>query len=55
MDEGITNRSKIANDWFAEGSSTNWRTKMHVLVDAFTEEVKRETVSVNVQTPLCNK
>lgn len=28
---------------------------MHVLVDAFTEEVERETVGINVQTPLCNK
>ena len=48
-------RSKIANDWFAEGSSTNWRTKMHILMDAFTEEVERQTIGVNIQTPLCNR
>ena len=28
---------------------------MHVLVDAFTEEVERQTINVNVQTPLCNR
>ena len=47
-------KSKIAEDWFAEGSKTNWRTKMHVYVDAFTEEVLRSTVDQKLQTPLCS-
>lgn len=47
-------KSKIAKDWFAEGSSTNWRTKMHIYVDAFTEEVTRQTIGNKIQTPLCS-
>ena len=27
---------------------------MHVLVDAFTQEIVRETTNVPIQTPLCS-
>lgn len=47
-------RSQIAKDWFSEGEKTNWKTKMHVLIDAFTQEVMRETTNVPIQTPLCS-
>ena len=47
--------SQISVDWFSEGKQTNWKTRMHVLVDTFTEEVKRETTNVRIQTPLCGK
>ena len=47
-------RSQIAKDWFSEGEKTNWKTKMHVLVDAFTQEIVRETTNVPIQTPLCS-
>ena len=47
-------RSQIAKDWFSEGEKTNWKTKMHVLIDAFTQEIVRETTNVPIQTPLCS-
>lgn len=50
----ISTRSKIALDWFAEGQSTSWKTKMHILLDHFVYEVQLNTDPEKIVTPLCS-
>lgn len=52
-EKSMMDRSQIAKDWFSEGEKTNWKTKMHVLIDAFTQEIVWETTNVPILTPLC--